>query len=212
MTGFHSAKEILSFFSLRTIDCPINTSDSPDRLIRLHCPSVSSKTEDTENCQFTLLPTKKQLRLFFAQLFLQISLYEQSQTCVTNVNPFTVDHCNLKKVIRQSIVLNEIKTEVLLENDDPENKNFLLQRYKERIERLSQTNKVGKFCMDARFLRVVEIGQCFMTKDNGEQIFARTCREYTLPRDDGSSQPRGWIHKKHKNWTRAGSYNQLLAR
>ena len=58
---------------------------------------------------------------------------------------------------------------------------------------LSQTNKVSKFCMDARFLSVVEIGQYFMTKDNGEQLYAMTCREYTLPRNDGSSQPKGWI-------------------
>ena len=33
---------------------------------RLHCPGVSSKAKDTENSRFTLLPTKKQLRLFFA--------------------------------------------------------------------------------------------------------------------------------------------------
>ena len=33
----------------------------------------------------------------------------------------------------------------------------------------------------------------FMTKDTGEQFYAMACREYTLPRDDGSSQPRGWI-------------------
>ena len=32
-----------------------------------------------------------------------------------------------------------------------------------------------------------------MTKDNGEQFYAKACREYTLPRSDGSSQPKGWI-------------------
>ena len=32
-----------------------------------------------------------------------------------------------------------------------------------------------------------------MTKDTGEQFYAKTCREYTLPRNDGSSQPKGWI-------------------
>ena len=34
-----------------------------------------------------------------------------------------------------------------------------------------------------------------MTKDTGDfrQFRAVACREYTLPRDDGSSQPRGWI-------------------
>ena len=47
--------------------------------------------------------------------------------------------------------------------------------------------------MDAGFVHVVEVGQYFMAKDNEEQFFAKARREYTLPRDDGSSQPRGWI-------------------
>ena len=38
-----------------------------------------------------------------------------------------------------------------------------------------------------------EIGQYFMTKDNGEQFYAVASREYTFPRDDDASQPRGWI-------------------
>ena len=52
--------------------------------------------------------------------------------------------------------------------------------------------------MDARFIHVVEIGQYFMTEDTEEQFFARACREYTLPREDGSSQPRGWIQGNTK--------------
>ena len=47
--------------------------------------------------------------------------------------------------------------------------------------------------MDAGFIHVVEVGQHFMIKDTGEQFFARACREYTLPRSDESSQPKGWI-------------------
>ena len=66
-------------------------------------------------------------------------------------------------------------------------------QYEERIKLLSQENKVSKFCMDAGFISVVEIGQYFMTTDTGEQVYAVACREYTLPREDGSSQPRGWI-------------------
>ena len=93
----------------------------------------------------------------------------------------------------QSIVLSEINAEVPLENDIPSHQNLLLQRYEERIEMLSQENKVRKFCMDVGFIHVVEIGQYFMTKDTGEQFFARACREYTLPRSDASSQPKGWI-------------------
>ena len=39
-----------------------------------------------------------------------------------------------------------------------------------------------------------------MTKDTGDfrQFHAVVCREYTLPRDDGSSQPRGWIQGNTK--------------
>ena len=98
----------------------------------------------------------------------------------------------------QSIVLSDIKSEVPLENDDPAYKNFVLQQCEERIEKLSQTDKVSKFCVDAGFLSVVEIGQYFMTKDTGEQFYAVACREYTLPREDGSSQPKGWIQGNTK--------------
>ena len=65
----------------------------------------------------------------------------------------------LDNVMGQSIVLSEIKTEVPLENDDTAYQNFVLQQYEERIERLSQQDRVSKFCMDAGFLSVVEIGQ-----------------------------------------------------
>ena len=49
--------------------------------------------------------------------------------------------------------------------------------------------------MDAGFVHVVEVGQYFITKDTGDfrQFRAVACREYTLPRSDESSQPRGWI-------------------
>ena len=49
--------------------------------------------------------------------------------------------------------------------------------------------------MDAGFLNVVENGQYFMTKDTGDftQFHAVACREYTLPREDEASHPKGWI-------------------
>ena len=104
------------------------------------------------------------------------------------------------EVMGQSIVLSAIKTEVSLESDDPVNQNFLLQQNEERIERLSQQDRLSKFSMDAGFLSVVEIGQYLMTKDTGDltQFHAVACREYTLPRDDEASQPRGWIQGNTK--------------
>ena len=51
--------------------------------------------------------------------------------------------------------------------------------------------------MEAGFVHVVEVGQYFMTKDTGDFRQSRSvaCREYTLPRDDQSSQPKGWIQR-----------------
>ena len=64
------------------------------------------------------------------------------------------------------------------------------------MERLPQQDRVIKICTDARFLTTVEVGQYFMAKDTEEfSQFTEpvTCREYTLPRDETSSDPKGWI-------------------
>ena len=69
--------------------------------------------------------------------------------------------------------------------DDPAQED-LLQKYKERVDKLSQQNRVIKICTDAGFLTTVEVGQYFMTKDTEEfsQITELVaCREYILPRD-----------------------------
>ena len=97
-------------------------------------------------------------------------------------------------------MLSVIKTNVPLDNDDRAHKDLLLQQYGERIEKPSQQDKLSTFCMDARFLKVVEIGQYFMTKDTAEfsQFRAVACREYTLPRDKEASQPKGWIQGNTK--------------
>ena len=95
----------------------------------------------------------------------------------------------------QSTVPSEIKAEVPLQNENPSHHQILCQQYEERIKSLSQGSKVSKFCLEAGFVHVVEVGQYFMTKDTGDfrQFRAVACREYTLPRDDESSQPRRWI-------------------
>ena len=68
----------------------------------------------------------------------------------------------------QSIVLDEIKAEFPLQNENSLNHQILWQQYMERIESLSPENKVSRFCMEAGFVRLVEVGQCFMTKDTGD--------------------------------------------
>ena len=100
-----------------------------------------------------------------------------------------------------SFVPSVIKTDVPLNNDDQAHIDLLLQKYGERIEKFSQQDSVSKFCMDAGFLNVVEIGQYFMAKDTAEFsqfTDAVACREYTLPRDEDASEPKGWIRGNTK--------------
>ena len=71
--------------------------------------------------------------------------------------------------------------------DDPAQEEDLSLKYQERVERLSQQDRVIKFCIDAGFLTTVEVGQYFMTKDTEEcSQFTDSvaCREYILPRDE----------------------------
>ena len=96
----------------------------------------------------------------------------------------------------QSIVLGEIKAEIPLQNENSSNHQILWQQYMERIESLSPESKVSRCCMEAGFMRVVEVRQYFITKDAGDfrQFRSVACREYTLHRDDpASSQSKGWI-------------------
>ena len=64
-----------------------------------------------------------------------------------------------------SFVPSVNKTNMPLNDGDPALEEFLLPRYGERIEKLSQQDRLSKFYTDARFLTTVEIGQYFMTKD-----------------------------------------------
>ena len=70
-----------------------------------------------------------------------------------------------------------------------------LKRYHNKIE------YKRNFCTDAGFLTTVEVRQYFMTKDTEEfSQFTESvaCREHTLPRDEKSSELKGWIQGNTK--------------
>ena len=58
----------------------------------------------------------------------------------------------------QSLVLGEIKAEFPLQNENPLNHENFWQQCMERIEWLSES-KVSRFCKEAGFMRIVEVGQ-----------------------------------------------------
>ena len=95
-----------------------------------------------------------------------------------------------------------IKTEVLLDCGDNAYQNFLFQQCEERIEKLSQQDKLSKFCMDAGFLSVLKNGQYLTTKDIEDftQFHSLAYREYTLPSEGATSQSNGWIQGNTFAW------------
>ena len=69
--------------------------------------------------------------------------------------------------------------------------------------------------MDARFLNVVEIGQYFTTKDIAELsqfTDSVACREYILPRDEETSEPKRLDPREHQKWARVGCFDLLPTR
>ena len=124
------------------------------------------KSKVVENYQYTSALLRERLKLFFAQLFLLISsvFTEQSQICVTNANLALLEKGDLfwwDNLTHCFVPTSVMKTPTSL-TDDPAQED-LLQKYQERVDKLSQQNREINFCTDARFLTTVDVGQYFMT-------------------------------------------------
>ena len=99
-------------------------------------------------------------------------------------------------LVGQSIVLGEVKAEIPVHDEDPRDDQIKLQQYFQKVKSLSPENRLSKFCKEAGFMRVVEVGQYFVTRNASEFLLRSVaCREYTLPRDDPASEPKGWIRE-----------------
>ena len=179
------------------------------------------KSKGGGKLSFQLLPMGRRLKLFFAQLFLSISSVstEQSQMCVRNTELVKQDqedpcwqdnltHCSSQQVRWWKHL--HLRPMIL-------RKKIYCKSYQERVERLSQQNRVIKFCTDAGFLTTVDVGQYFMTK--------RHWRILTIYRVSGLSwvstfcqemenhlTRKVWIRGSTKNWARIGSHNQQPTR
>ena len=79
----------------------------------------------------------------------------------------------------------------------------LLREYEQKFADLPEHVQMTKLCSNAGLAKTVEKVQYFMTLDDEElEILKGSCREYTLPRSDQSSQLKGWICSRH---TKIGS-------
>ena len=62
-------------------------------------------------------------------------------------------------LLGQSIVLGEIKAGVPAHDEEPRDDQIILQQYVQQVEFFSPENRLSKFCREAGFMRVVEVGQ-----------------------------------------------------
>ena len=149
------------------------------------------------------MPMGDTIETVFAQLFLLICQYlrssdlcEEHSACQTRTRRLVLAEQS-DPLFEPASLLTKTPTP---STEDPAQVD-LLQKYQEGVERLSQQNRVIKICIDAGFLKTVEVGQQFMTKDTDEFFqFAEpvTCREYTLPRNEKSTDPKCWIRGNTK--------------
>ena len=194
-------------------------------VLQVHCPEVDSKAKAMENCRYTIVPIWIRIETIFRIIISvnQLSLYGAVAEMCEEYETFH-DRTGQPVVGGQSsssLVLSVIKTEVRIMMTLL-TKIFCCNSMENELK--SYHKKLSKFCMDAGFLNVVEIGQYFMTKDTAEfsQFRAVACREYTLPRDEEASQPKGgntkigpvleiatcWLHGKYGVEIRIMSVNR----
>ena len=100
-----------------------------------------------------------------------------------------------------SLVLSVIKTETPLDCDDLLTKIFCCNNMENELKSCHNMTNEANFVRMQDFGMLLRFGQHFRTKDTAVfflQFYAVACREYTLPRDEESSQPKGWIQGNKK--------------
>ena len=118
---------------------------------------------------------------------------EQWQLYAKNLKTIKIERVQPVILVGQSIVLGEVKAEAPLHNENPMNDQIIWQQYIQQVESLSPENKVSRFCKEAGFIRVVEVGQYFVTKDTGD---FRQFRSVGLPRIHFTSRRSKLLNQK----------------
>ena len=182
----------------------------------VHCPEERSKRRwtiiDTLLCRwwydwnfFRTIVSVNQLSIYGAVS----DVCEEYSACQTRTGrPVMVGQSDpLFEPAKFLITTPTPSTEVPAQED-------LLQKYKERVERLSQQDRLMKICNDAGFLKTVE--RRTILHDKTYRRVLTICRASDM----------SWIHfttrwkinwperldsREHQSWTRIGSHNQLPA-
>ena len=164
---------------------------------RLHCPGgqLKSKGKGKVSIHFSAEPDTIDTSYRIILSANQLCIYGAVAAICEEFEDHQERTGQLVILVGQSIVLRDVKAETPVHDEDPRNDQIFWQQNIQQKESLSPENRVSKFCKEAGSIRVVEVGQYFVTRDTGDfrQFQSVACREYTLPRDDRASQPKGWI-------------------
>ena len=171
----------------------------------VHCSEERSKAKEVENYQYTSALMEKRLKLFRRIISVnQFSIYgavSDSDLCEEYKSCHDRTGRTFCRIIWPIVCAEKFVDENTNTSTDDSVQEDLLQKYQERVDRLSQQNRVIKFCIDAGFLTTVDVGQYFMTKDTEEfsQLTESVaCCKYILPIDEKSTDPKGWIRGNTK--------------
>ena len=138
---------------------------------------------------------KIQLIQFIALFFLSISSVstEQWQLYAMNMKATQTARGNPLYWWVNQLYLKKSKPKYLLMMKNPETLKSFGSNIFNKLNRFHQ-NRLSKFCKEAGFMSVVEVGEYFVTRNASEFLLKSVaCREYTLPRDDPASEAKGWI-------------------
>ena len=122
----------------------VTLAESGHPVFRATSPLVQRSAQEErwwKIVEYTVAPTRERLKLFFSTIVFSKSgqsLRRQSQKCVKNVNLVTIEQQRLvlKGQPSSSYVQSVINTNMPLnDDDDPTQEEFLLKRYRERIEK-----------------------------------------------------------------------------
>ena len=133
----------------RANDVDIRRKQTPNLPIHeSNCPEECLRAKVVENCRYTIAPTLQRLKLFFRTIISvnQLSFYGAVAEMCEEYENFH-DRTGQPVVGRQSsssFVPSVIKTDVLLDCDDLPRKDLPLQQCGERIEKLSQQDRVSR--------------------------------------------------------------------
>ena len=136
---------------------------------RLHCPGVILKSKGRGKLSIHFAADGDTIDTIYRIILSvnQLSVYGAVAAVCEEFESHQDRSGELEILMGQSIVLGEVKAEALLHNENPMNDQIIWQQYIQQVESLSPENKVSKFCKEAGFMRVVEVGQYFVTKNTG---------------------------------------------